>query len=173
MMQRMVWVALHLSKPAFIPLLVSSISGESGRGKRWQAYRKQFFQTEKSQCLTTGDIKAFLDSKGVTYESFELPSQLDITECFIEGDEKGELQLDFLTEVLEFSKMAPPELKAGALELLRHPDGKVIFNSNLEALVLDQLNNSHCMDWKMQALKKKYLIQSNLIPRLGVLCTVR
>lgn len=70
---------------------------------------------------------------------------MDITECFTEGDEKGELLLDFLTEVLDFSKTASPELKDGVLNLLRHPDcsvessGKVIFNNNLGVIVIDQL----------------------------------
>lgn len=93
--------------------------------------------------MTTGDIKSFLDSEGVSYQSYILPSQLDITECFTVGDEKGELLLDFLTEVLDFSKTAPPELKAGVMKTLRQPDcsvesnGRVIFNNDLEVIVLD------------------------------------
>lgn len=124
---------------------MSSIPGKSGWGKLWRTFRKQLCNKEISQYVTTGDIKSFLDSKGVRYQSYELPSQMDITECFTEGDEKGELLLDFLTEVLDFSKTASPELKAGVIELLRHPDcsvesdGKVIFNNNLEVIVLDQL----------------------------------
>ncbi|XP_029386462.1 histamine N-methyltransferase isoform X1 [Echeneis naucrates] len=126
-------------------LLIILVSGESGWGKLWRTYREQLCNTEISQCVTTGDIKSFLDSKGVSYQSYELPSQLDITECFTEGDEKGELLLDFLTEVLDFSKTASPELKAGVLELLQHPsssvksNGRVIFNNNLGVIVLDQL----------------------------------
>ncbi|XP_028993038.1 histamine N-methyltransferase-like [Betta splendens] len=125
-------------------LLIILVSGESGWGKLWSTYKHQLCNTEISQCVTTGDIKHHLDSKGVSYQSYELPSQMDITECFTEGDEKGELLLDFLTEVLDFSKTAPPELKEGVLNLLRHPDcstesdGKVIFNNNLEAIVIDQ-----------------------------------
>lgn len=78
------------------------------------------------------------------YQNYELPSQMDITECFTEGDEKGELLLDFLTEVLDFSKTASPELKDGVLKLLRHPDcsvesdGKVLFNNNLGVIVINQ-----------------------------------
>lgn len=93
--------------------------------------------------MTTADIQSFLDSKGARYQSFELPSQMDITECFTQGDEKGELLLDFLTEVLEFSKTASPELRAEVMELLRHPDcsvesnGRVMFNNNLGVIVLD------------------------------------
>ncbi|XP_034549029.1 histamine N-methyltransferase-like isoform X2 [Notolabrus celidotus] len=126
-------------------LLIILVSGESGWGKLWRTYRSELCNTEISQCVTTGDIKSFLDSSGIRYQNYTLPSQMDITECFSEGDEKGELLLDFLTEVLDFSKTASPELKAGVLELLRHPDcsvesnGKVIFNNNLEVIVLNQL----------------------------------
>ncbi|XP_047455980.1 histamine N-methyltransferase-like [Mugil cephalus] len=126
-------------------LLIILVSGESGWGTLWRTYRSELCNTEISQCVTTGDIKSFLDSKGVRYQNYELPSQMDITECFTEGDEKGELLLDFLTEVLDFSKTASPELKAGVLKMLRHPDcsvesnGKVMFNNNLGVIVLDQL----------------------------------
>uniref|UniRef100_A0A3P9KGK3 Histamine N-methyltransferase n=1 Tax=Oryzias latipes TaxID=8090 RepID=A0A3P9KGK3_ORYLA len=125
-------------------LLIILVSGEcSGWGKLWRTYRHQLCNTEISQCVTTADIKSYLESKGVSYQSYELPSQLDITECFTEGDQTGELLLDFLTEVLDFSKTASAELKAGVLDLLRHPDcsvesqGRVIFNNNLGVLVID------------------------------------
>lgn len=127
------------------PVFMSSSPGESGWGKLWQTYGNQLGSSEISQHVTTGDLKSLLDSKGVSYQSYELPSQMDITECFTEGDEKGELLLDFLTEVLDFSKTASSELKAGVLELLRHPDcsvesnDKVIFNNNLGMIVVDQL----------------------------------
>ncbi|XP_061580302.1 histamine N-methyltransferase isoform X2 [Cololabis saira] len=125
-------------------LLIILVSEKSGWGKLWRTYRNQLCNTEISQCVTTGDIKSLLESKSVSYQSYELPSQMDITECFSEGDEKGELLLDFLTEVLDFSKTASPELRAGVLELLRHPDcsaasdGRIIFNNNLGVIVLDQ-----------------------------------
>ncbi|CAB1325758.1 unnamed protein product [Coregonus sp. 'balchen'] len=124
---------------------VGSGAGESGWGKLWRTFRTQLCSTESSQCVTTGDIKTYLDSKAVSYQSYELPSQMDITECFTEGDQRGELLLDFLTEVLNFSSTAPAELKASALELLRHPDcsrevdGRVIFNNTLGVLVVDPL----------------------------------
>lgn len=135
-----------MSEQSVLHVFISSVLGESGWGKLWRTYREQLCNTEISQCVTTGDIKSFLDSKGVSYQSYELPSQLDITECFTEGDEKGELLLDFLTEVLDFSKTASPELKAGVMELLKHPDcsvesnGKIIFNNNLGVIVMDHLS---------------------------------
>uniref|UniRef100_A0A3B1IBZ2 Histamine N-methyltransferase n=1 Tax=Astyanax mexicanus TaxID=7994 RepID=A0A3B1IBZ2_ASTMX len=117
--------------------------GESGWGRLWRTYKAELCNADISQCITTGDIRTFLDSKGISYQKHTLPSHMDITECFTEGDEKGELLLDFLTEVMDFSKSASPELKAGVLELLRHPDcskevdGRIVFNNNLEAVVLD------------------------------------
>ncbi|XP_049340654.1 histamine N-methyltransferase [Astyanax mexicanus] len=124
-------------------LLIILVSGESGWGRLWRTYKAELCNADISQCITTGDIRTFLDSKGISYQKHTLPSHMDITECFTEGDEKGELLLDFLTEVMDFSKSASPELKAGVLELLRHPDcskevdGRIVFNNNLEAVVLD------------------------------------
>ncbi|KAM9486078.1 histamine N-methyltransferase-like [Clarias gariepinus] len=124
-------------------LLIILVSTQSGWGRLWRTYRAQLCKTEIIQCITSGDIKNILDAKGIPYQSYSHPSQMDITECFTAGDEKGELMLDFLTLVRDFSKCASPELKAGVLELLRHPecsqevDGRVIFNNNLEALVLN------------------------------------
>ncbi|XP_051564773.1 histamine N-methyltransferase isoform X4 [Myxocyprinus asiaticus] len=124
-------------------LLIILVSGESGWGKLWRTFRAQLCNTEISQCVTTGDIKSFLDDNGIPYRNYELQSQMDITECFTEGDEVGELLLDFLTEVIEFSKNAPEELKKGVLDLLRHPDcskqvdGRIIFNNNLGVLVVE------------------------------------
>ncbi|XP_067112757.1 histamine N-methyltransferase-like isoform X2 [Osmerus mordax] len=126
-------------------LLIILVSGTSGWGKLWRTYRAQLCNTEISQCVTTADIKSFLDSRGLRYQTYELPSQMDITECFTVGDEKGELLLDFLTEVLDFSRTAPPELRAGVVDLLHHPDcstqsdGRVLFNNNLEVVVVDPL----------------------------------
>lgn len=100
-------------------------------------------QNTISYSVTTGDIKSYLDAMGIKNTYYELPSQMDITECFQEGNEKGELLLDFLTEVSDFSKTAPPHLRSGLLELLRHPDcstevdGRVIFNNSLGVIVLE------------------------------------
>lgn len=124
-------------------LMIILVSDKSGWGRLWKTFKADLSIGDISQCLTTGDIKSFLDADGIKYKNYQLPSQMDITECFSEGDEKGELLLDFLTEVIEFSKSAPPDLKASVLDLLRHPDcssevdGKVVFNNTLEVLVLD------------------------------------
>ncbi|XP_057708917.1 histamine N-methyltransferase-like [Corythoichthys intestinalis] len=124
-------------------LLIILVSGESGWGKLWRTFRSQICACDISQCVTTADVKSILDSEGVQYQSYVLPSQMDITECFTEGDESGELLLDFLTEVDHFSQTASPQLKADIMKLLQDPacsrlaDGKVVFNNNLEVIVVD------------------------------------
>ncbi|XP_026878429.2 histamine N-methyltransferase isoform X2 [Electrophorus electricus] len=123
-------------------LLLILVSGEGSWAKLWKTYGLQFGKTDISQSVTMGDIRSLLDSRRIPYQKHELPSKMDITSCFTSGDEKGELLLDFLTEVPDFSKNASPELRAGVLDLLRGPDctqevdGRIIFNNNLEALLL-------------------------------------
>lgn len=110
--------------------------------KVWQAYLTGLNFKKEHHFLSSGDVKRLLDSEGVSYQSHELQSQMDITECFTEGDEKGEVILDFLTEMLHFSKTAPPELKAGVMELLRHPDygteidGRVMFKDVTAMIII-------------------------------------
>uniref|UniRef100_A0A674DVJ8 Histamine N-methyltransferase n=1 Tax=Salmo trutta TaxID=8032 RepID=A0A674DVJ8_SALTR len=111
-------------------LLIILVSGESGWGKHWRTFKTQLCNTESSHCVTTGDIKTYLDSKTVSFQSYELPAQIDITECFTEGDQRGELPLDFLTEVLNFSSTAPAD---------KEVEGRVIFNNTLGVLVVDPL----------------------------------
>ncbi|KAG9340808.1 hypothetical protein JZ751_019999 [Albula glossodonta] len=123
-------------------LLIILVSGKSGWVKLWN-YKTKMYQNPISHSVTARDMKSYLDAMGITNTYYELPSQMDITECFNEGDEKGELLLDFLTEVSDFSKTAPPNLRSGLLDLLRHPDcstevdGRVIFNNSLGVLVLE------------------------------------
>ncbi|KAK1789129.1 hypothetical protein P4O66_015076 [Electrophorus voltai] len=123
-------------------LLLIVLSGEGVWTKLWDTYGDQFCKNGMNQYLTAKDIKTFLDSRGIPYQTFCLPSYIDITNCFTPGDKKGELLLDNLTEVQNFSKNASPELRAGVLDLLRGPDcsqevdGRIKISNNLEALLL-------------------------------------
>ena len=120
-------------------------SGESGREILWRKYKSQLATTNPEQYLTMKDIKSMLDSKGIGYRSYQVPAILDISECFVEGNANGELLVDFLLHRDDFCRTAPAELKAGIMELLRHPDcsvetdGKILFKNSIEALVLDPL----------------------------------
>ncbi|XP_068187743.1 histamine N-methyltransferase-like [Antennarius striatus] len=124
-------------------LLISLLAGDSGWAKLDKTYGNRFRDPEIS-FVVIDEVKQYLDSKGVSYQSYLLPSEVDIRECFTEGNEEGELMLDFLTEVLNFKKSAPPEIKADVLELLHHPDcsvesnGKIMLNCPSEVVVVDQ-----------------------------------
>ncbi|XP_068600677.1 histamine N-methyltransferase-like [Brachionichthys hirsutus] len=120
-------------------LVISLLAENSGWAKLDKAYGVQLTDSFN---ITADNIKQYLDSKGLRYQTYLLPSQIDVTACFIEGDEEGEMMLDFLTEVLHFSQSSSPELKAGIMEFIRHPDcsvesnGKVMFNNDNEIIVV-------------------------------------
>ncbi|XP_062861778.1 histamine N-methyltransferase-like [Trichomycterus rosablanca] len=124
-------------------LLIILDTEDSGWNQFWKNFQVQLCSKDSNLCTTAEDIKSILDVKGITYQSYRIMSELDITKCFIAGDEKGELLMDFLTETMDFSKKVSPELKADMLELLKHPDccrkedGKIMLNSSLEALLID------------------------------------
>ncbi|XP_067844261.1 histamine N-methyltransferase-like [Heptranchias perlo] len=119
-------------------LLIVYVSDGSGWHSLWKTFGSRF--TSSSLFL---EVRKLLDEMRMKYQIHELSSDLDITECFIEGNENGELLLDFLTEVMHFSKTAPAALKTEVLQYLRQPqcsreeDGKVIFNNTLQVIVID------------------------------------
>ncbi|KFP50114.1 Histamine N-methyltransferase [Cathartes aura] len=124
-------------------LLIILVSGTSGWGTLWKKYGASLPLDDLCSYVSSADITRILDSAGLKYQLHELPSYMDITSCFIEGNKDGELLLDFLTETYEFSKTAPPELKRQVMEELRKPecsekrDGKVLFNNNLGVIVIE------------------------------------
>ncbi|NXC66541.1 HNMT methyltransferase, partial [Anhinga anhinga] len=124
-------------------LLIILVSGSSGWETLWKKFGSSFPLDDLCSYVSSADIKKILDSARMKYQLHELPSYMDITSCFIEGNEDGELLLDFLTETCEFSKTAPPELKRQVMEELRKPeyseerDGKVLFNNNLSVIVIE------------------------------------
>ncbi|XP_056390163.1 histamine N-methyltransferase isoform X2 [Hyla sarda] len=124
-------------------LLIILVSGNSGWSTLWKKYGSRLPLNDLCLYITAGDIEDMLSSEGAKYYSFDLPSDMDITECFIDGDRNGDLLLDFLTETCDFNKNAPPELRGEIIRELKTPgcssikDGKIIFNNNLSAVVVE------------------------------------
>ncbi|NXD76969.1 HNMT methyltransferase, partial [Halcyon senegalensis] len=124
-------------------LLLIVVSENSGWETLWRKFAPSFSSEGVSSYISSADIRRILDSAGLKYQVHELPSHMDITSCFIEGNKDGDLLLDFLTENCDFSKTAPPELKQQVMEELRKPecsekrDGKVLFNNNLSVIVIE------------------------------------
>ncbi|XP_072435811.1 histamine N-methyltransferase isoform X4 [Chiloscyllium punctatum] len=119
-------------------LLIVQTADDGGYHSLWRKAGSRFL----SSCLFL-DVHKVLDEIRMKYHIYELSSIFDITECFIEGNENGELLLDFLTHIVDFRKTAPADLKAEVLQCLRQPqcsreeNGKILFNNNLHFIVID------------------------------------
>ncbi|XP_038645864.1 histamine N-methyltransferase-like isoform X1 [Scyliorhinus canicula] len=120
-------------------LLIIQSSDDGGWQALWEKAGSRF-----PTKIDFPGVRKVLDEMRVKYQKYELPSDMDITECFIEGNENGERLLDFLTEVADFMKTAPPDLKAEMLRYLRHPEcsreenGKIMFNNDLHFIMVDK-----------------------------------
>ncbi|KAM4859351.1 histamine N-methyltransferase [Thomomys bottae] len=123
-------------------ILITIVSGTSGWDKLWKKYGSCLPRDDLCLYITSSDLTQMLDNLGIQYECYDLPSTMDITDCFIDGNENGDLLWDFLTETCNFSMTAPPSLKAEIMKDLQEPefsikkDGKVLFNNNLSFIVV-------------------------------------
>uniref|UniRef100_A0A8C8R7E6 Histamine N-methyltransferase n=1 Tax=Pelusios castaneus TaxID=367368 RepID=A0A8C8R7E6_9SAUR len=124
-------------------LLIIFVSETSGWANLWRKFGLRLPRNDLCLYASSADIKELLDTVGLKYQDYELPSTMDITNCFVKGNKDGELLLDFLTETCNFSKTAPLDLKTEIMEELKDPecskekDGKVFFNNNLNAIVIE------------------------------------
>ncbi|KAM5152628.1 histamine N-methyltransferase-like isoform 1-T2 [Mantella aurantiaca] len=100
------------------------------------------FNEEYSLDLCSEDISDILDTISVKYETYDIDSYIDITECFVEGSEVGEMLLDVITEKSHFAKTAPIDRKAKIMEDLLSPklsarkDGKILLDTRIKAIVV-------------------------------------
>ncbi|KAM9305792.1 histamine N-methyltransferase [Gastrophryne carolinensis] len=124
-------------------LLIILVSGKSGWSTLWKKYGSRLPLNDMCLYVTAGDVADLLKSMGAKYQCYELQSDMDITECFVEGNHNGELLLDFLTETCDFKKHAAPELRDEIIQELRSSgcssirDEKIIFNNNLSVIVVE------------------------------------
>ncbi|XP_052037719.1 histamine N-methyltransferase isoform X2 [Apodemus sylvaticus] len=124
-------------------ILIIIVSGTSGWEKLWKKYGSRLPRDDLCQYVTSSDLTQILDDLGIKYECYDLLSTMDITDCFIDGNENGDLLWDFLTETCNFSKTAPLNLKMEIMKDLQEPEfsvkkeGKVLFNNNLSFIVIE------------------------------------
>ncbi|XP_027691414.1 histamine N-methyltransferase [Vombatus ursinus] len=124
-------------------ILIILVSGTSGWDKLWKKYGSRLPQNDLCLYVSSSDITRTLETLEIKYECFDLLSTMDISDCFIEGNENGELLLDFLTETCHFSKTAPPDLKAEIIEDLQRPGfsikerGKILFHNHLSFILAE------------------------------------
>ncbi|CAK6448606.1 unnamed protein product [Pipistrellus nathusii] len=124
-------------------LLIVLVSGISAWDKLWRKYGSRLPRDDLCQYITSTDVTQMLDKLEIKYECSHLLSTMDISDCFIDGNENGDLLWDFLTETCNFSTTAPPDLKAEIVKDLQEPefsvkkDGKVLFNNSLSFIVVE------------------------------------
>ncbi|XP_077009795.1 histamine N-methyltransferase [Tamandua tetradactyla] len=124
-------------------ILIILVSGTSGWDKLWRKYGSRLPRDDLCQYVTSSDLTQMLDDLGIKYECHDLLSTMDISDCFIDGNENGDLLWDFLTETLNFNATAPPDLRAEILKDLQEPEfsvkkeGKILFNNTLSFIVVE------------------------------------
>ncbi|KAM4626545.1 histamine N-methyltransferase isoform 1-T2 [Discoglossus pictus] len=124
-------------------LIIILVSGNSGWSHLWKKYGPRLPLNDLCLYITAGDIADMLISMGAKFKSYDLQSDMDITECFMEGNRNGELLLDFLTETCDFKNNAPSDLRDEIMKDLQTPEcstvkeGKIIFNNNLSVIVVE------------------------------------
>ncbi|XP_058049762.1 histamine N-methyltransferase [Ahaetulla prasina] len=124
-------------------LFIILVSGRSGWAKLWRKYGPRLPPNDLCLYICSADVEEMLDGSGLKYQSYDLPSHMDITDCFSEGSKTGELLLDFLTETCNFSKTAPLDLKNELIEDLKKPEyserrgDKYFFNNTLNAIMIE------------------------------------
>ncbi|XP_006894508.1 PREDICTED: histamine N-methyltransferase-like [Elephantulus edwardii] len=124
-------------------ILIILVSGTSGWDKLWKKYESRLPKNDLCQYVTSSDLTQILDNLGIKYKCYDLLSTMDISDCFIDGNENGDLLWDFLTETCNFSTTAPPDLKSEIMKDLQEPEfsvqkeGKILFNNNLSFIVVE------------------------------------
>ncbi|KAM4626778.1 histamine N-methyltransferase-like [Discoglossus pictus] len=124
-------------------LLIIVLSRHSGWYNFYGEIESQLPKNNLPINISSVEIIDILDSQGMKYESYDIESNVDITECFINGNKNGQILMNMLTETCNFNETAPAHLKESATELLQSSkysvkrDGKTLLNTNLSVIVVD------------------------------------
>ncbi|XP_055727946.1 histamine N-methyltransferase-like isoform X2 [Salvelinus fontinalis] len=122
-------------------LLIVHEAAGSGWETLWKTHRKELCTKSVSDYLSAGDIKVHLERLGLKYDEHLIPNTMDITDCFTNGDEMGELLLDFMTDQDHFHQSLTPDLRASILDLLRNrcsteKEGRILFDCSFSCLLV-------------------------------------
>ncbi|XP_078084159.1 histamine N-methyltransferase-like isoform X2 [Mustelus asterias] len=118
-------------------LLIIYASANNGVHTFWDKYGPYF------NANFFFDVCKVLDEMRMKYRNNKFSAELDISECFIEGNKNGELLLDFITGTMHFGTTAPANIKAEVLQFLRQPqcsrveNGKILYNNDMYIIVVD------------------------------------
>lgn len=125
-------------------LLIILVSGNSGWNTLWKQHGQYIAKDYTASIITSKDMKTILDEQRVNYEYYHLPSEIDISECYVQGSRDGELLVDFITHTIDYFKVVPSDWVVALLDILRkqdcsdEKDGKLFFKNHLGAIVITQ-----------------------------------
>lgn len=85
--------------------------GISGWEKLWKKYGFRLSRDDFCQYVIFFDFAQILDDLGIKYECYDFVFIMDIIDCFIDGNENGDLFWDFLIEICNFSKIVLLDFK--------------------------------------------------------------
>ncbi|XP_078659798.1 histamine N-methyltransferase-like [Branchiostoma floridae x Branchiostoma belcheri] len=120
-------------------MMVAMESDKSDLGKLYHKMWGEFGQGDrlKTPFRTSGDVRQWFDASGVSYVTAEFGYNIDVTECFKEESEEGQLVLEFFTYTPFVSK--EPEIRSAALQHIRSKssvvDDKIWFELADEIMV--------------------------------------
>ena len=92
--------------------------------------------------ITSADIRSYFDRQSIGYLDFHQPSSLDITKCFDDASDEGNLLLDFITHVADFRGTVPGDLQRAVLERLassdisEKKDGEILLSNDWDAFYI-------------------------------------
>ncbi|XP_066279131.1 histamine N-methyltransferase B-like [Branchiostoma lanceolatum] len=127
----------HVADGGFMMVAMESEKGQLGKlyHKMWDDFGQG--DRLKTSIRTSGDVRQWLDGKGISYVTSEDEINLNVTECFKEGSKTGELLLDFMTYTPSVSDV--PEIRSTVLEHIRCKssvvDNKTMFQTIDELIV--------------------------------------
>ncbi|KAF7642029.1 hypothetical protein LDENG_00265810 [Lucifuga dentata] len=121
-------------------LMIMHNAPGGGWGILWKKY-KNVLTNKSNMDLMVEEIIFHLNSLGLNYKEHIIPIYVDITDCFTEGNEMGELLLHFLTDQVNFYQSLNPELRAGILDLLRNTcstekNGRVTYRNYISCIIV-------------------------------------
>ncbi|XP_041455690.1 histamine N-methyltransferase B-like [Lytechinus variegatus] len=124
-------------------LLIIVVSDVSGFWRLWDRFTR--FQDSVSRYLCTTHIRDSLSSLGITFDESRQASRVDITSCFQEGSDDGELIVDFLSHTVDLRGSASPELYREVVNYMgsekcaeRKEDGSILFNNDWDATIIQK-----------------------------------
>ncbi|XP_072024605.1 histamine N-methyltransferase-like [Amphiura filiformis] len=92
--------------------------------------------------VKTSEIRRAFDKRGIPCKVYPQPLKLDITKCFVDGDEDGDLLLDFVTHKKRFRYDAPKKLVEDYLKFLKEPKNgevcgdQILLNMDWDAILV-------------------------------------